>query len=45
MYNLKQEMTEYNTFTLAVPDVDIKPQTYRYINLLSMITVISTQFW
>lgn len=29
MYNLKQELTEYNTFTLAAPDKNVKPQTYR----------------
>ncbi|KAJ8310005.1 hypothetical protein KUTeg_011870 [Tegillarca granosa] len=28
MQSLKQELTDYNTFTIAVPDKDIKPQYY-----------------
>jgi len=27
--SLKQELTEYSTFTIAVPDRDIKPQQFR----------------
>ena len=27
--SLKQELTEYNTFTIGIPDKDIKPQMYR----------------
>ena len=27
--HLKQELKEYNTFTLAVADPNLKPQTYR----------------
>lgn len=29
MQCLKQELTEYNTFTIGIPDKDIKPQMYR----------------
>lgn len=29
MSNLKQELLDYNTFTVAVPDKEIKPQYYR----------------
>ena len=27
--SLKQELTDYNTFTVAVPDNEIKPQCFR----------------
>lgn len=29
MQSLKQELTEYNTFTVGIPDKDIKPQMYK----------------
>ncbi len=31
MSMLKQELTDYNSFTLAVPDRDIRPQTYKLV--------------
>ena len=31
MSQLRQELTDFSTFTLAPSDRDIKPQSYRYI--------------
>ena len=31
--SLKQELTDYNTFTVAVADKDIKPQHFRYVGV------------
>ncbi|CAH1782053.1 unnamed protein product [Owenia fusiformis] len=48
--NLKQEMTDYSSFTLAVPDPKVKPQMYRNAfdiprkNLLTQITKMRTNF-
>ncbi|XP_052801823.1 integrator complex subunit 6-like [Mya arenaria] len=48
--SLKQELTDYNTFTIAVPDKDIKPQQFRNPydiprqNLLDQIARMRTNF-
>ncbi|KAH3804920.1 hypothetical protein DPMN_133213 [Dreissena polymorpha] len=48
--SLKQELTDYNTFTIAVPDRDVKPQQFRNPydiprkNLLDQIARMRTNF-
>lgn len=48
--SLKQELTEYNTFTVGIPDKDIKPQMYRNpydiprSNLLDQIARMRTNY-